>query len=664
MARIVLCALPFQSVRRPSLGLSLLGEVLRQHGHTVEVRYLNVKYARRVGIDLYTTISEDLPADRLFGDLLFSPVWLDPADPDREPAEAEIARYAAAKPMPAWLCEAVPALFRQARELVREESEAIAAEGFDLAGFSTTFNLAPSLSMARHLKAADPALRVVLGGASCEAEMGATVIQNFPYVDYVCPGEGERALVNLAAFLAGGGGPDDTGDTGDTVIPGMLSRRHPKFAKPVPPQDLDALPVPRYDDWLDQLDHADLGVPRSDLLVPIETSRGCWYGAQQHCTFCGLNGETLKFRSKRPDSVMREIDAALSYGIPNIHAVDNILDFRYFRTVLPELARRRHSAHLFYEIKSKVTRDQMALMRQAGIRTVQPGIESMSTPVLNLMRKGVQAYHNIRLLKWGEELGIAARWNILYGFPRERAQDFHDMFAMLPKLFHLQPPDAGRVRLDRFSPLHFDGPALGVAGRSPAPAYEQIYDLPLETLDDLAYYFEFEADDGNDPEEYGVILKAIVADWRAAYETSALLRADTTDGCHVFDTRPCATTAHRLLDPMEADLLRRADRGARPGELLAGFGAGDADVAAKALDGLLEAGWLLEVDDRVLSLAPDYTPLIPRSTPPGLLEDYCLERAAVRHRAFQGIWTDASADRREAETLRARHEATVGGGVR
>ncbi len=644
MTRILFPQMPFQAVRRPALGPSLLRAVLEQHGHIVEISYLNMKFARRIGVNLYTTISERLPADILLSDLVFAPVWLDPDGQDREPSPEELARYSAWKRVPPWIGQLLPALVAEARDLVSTESRKIIDRRFDLVCFSTTFNLAPSLSMARYFKAANPSVPVVLGGASCEAGMGAAVMRLFPWVDYVCPGEGEQALLNLANAIARHA--DDA-----TAIPGMLSRAHPSVARPVPPQNLDALPQPRFEDWLGQLARADLGIAESELLIPIETSRGCWYGAQQHCTFCGLNGENLQFRSKSPDNVLREIHAALSYGIQNVHAVDNILDFRYFRTVLPELAKREHSAHLFYEIKSKVTRDQLVLMRRAGIRSVQPGIESMSTPVLMLMRKGVQAYHNIRLLKWGEELGIAATWNLLYGFPRERKQDYLQMFGMLPRLFHLQPPEAGgRVRLDRFSPLHFDGKALGVANRRPSRAYRLVYGLPDSALDDLAYYFEFEPDDGNNPEEYGAVLNSIVQEWRDEYPGSALLRAETPDGCQVFDTRPGALVARRCLEPLELDLVQRSDRGVRRADLL--DGAGDAGV--KALAGLLDIGWLLEVDDRILSLIVNYTPVVPKSLPPGLLEDYCLELATIRHRAISSVLPGSPADLADARSLLAR----------
>jgi ribosomal peptide maturation radical SAM protein 1 len=645
MTKVILVQMPFQSVRRPSLGLSLLREVLEQDGHTVELSYLNIEFARRIGWHLFSTISEKMSPEHLFGDLVFAPTWLNPLPSGHEPSQAEISSYAATQPIPHWLVEVVPALVSEARELVRTESRAIATGGFDLVGLSTTFNLTPSLAMAHQLKADLPAITTVLGGASCEAAMGTAIIRHFAYVDYVCQGEGEQALLGLARAVA-------AGEQGKRRLPGLLSRQYQGIARTAAPQNLDALPVPRYGDWLRQLDNAKLGICQDDLQIPIETSRGCWYGAQQHCTFCGLNGENLRYRSKSPDAVLREIDAALAYGVINIHAVDNILDFRYFRTVLPDLARLGHKARLFYEIKSKITRDQMVLMRQAGIRTVQPGIESLSTTVLALMRKGVQAYHNIRLLKWAEELGIAATWNMLYGFPRERAQDYDEMIALLPWLFHLQPPSEDRVRMDRFSPLHYDGPALGVASRRSAAAYRHVYGLPEAELEQLAYYFEFEADGSGDPEDYAPRLRAAIQDWQTCYPHSALVRAETANGCHVFDTRSTARLARRLLSPTELDLVRRCDRGARPAELLAG--AADRPAAEKAVAELTDLGWLVAIDGRLLSVIVDYTPMVPASLPDGLLEDYCLERVTVRHRVLSTASEPDRADEADAQSLRAR----------
>ena len=44
--------------------------------------------------------------------------------------------------------------------------------------------------------------------------------------------------------------------------------------------------------------------------------------------------------------------------------------------------------------------------------------------ILRLMRKGVTAIQNIQTLKWCFEHDVEASWNILYGFPGERASQY------------------------------------------------------------------------------------------------------------------------------------------------------------------------------------------------------------------------------------------------
>src|SRR5262249_18382464 len=142
------------------------------------------------------------------------------------------------------------------------------------------------------------------------------------------------------------------------------------------------------------------------------------------------------------------------WRVEQVEVVDNILDMRYFGSVLPELARRHIPAQLFFEVKANLTRDQVLTLKTAGVDRIQPGIESMSDHVLRLMRKGTTTLRNIQLLKWCQELGIIAEWNLLYGFPGETRQDYAEMLQLFPSIRFLRPPSAcGPIRLDRFSPF-------------------------------------------------------------------------------------------------------------------------------------------------------------------------------------------------------------------
>ena len=46
--------------------------------------------------------------------------------------------------------------------------------------------------------------------------------------------------------------------------------------------------------------------------IPLETSRGCWWGMKHHCIFCGLNGKQMAFQDKSPDRVAQWFETPAS----------------------------------------------------------------------------------------------------------------------------------------------------------------------------------------------------------------------------------------------------------------------------------------------------------------------------------------------------------------
>ena len=122
--------------------------------------------------------------------------------------------------------------------------------------------------------------------------------------------------------------------------------------------------------------------------------------------------------------------------------MDNILDLKYFKTLLPELARQGARVSLFYETKSNLKKDQVRLLRDAGVTMIQPGIESFSDEVLKLMKKGVSGLQNIQLLKWCKEIGVEPLWNFLLGFPGESPDEYQRDGR--PRRARLPPAAPGR----------------------------------------------------------------------------------------------------------------------------------------------------------------------------------------------------------------------------
>jgi hypothetical protein len=128
------------------------------------------------------------------------------------------------------------------------------------------------------------------------------------------------------------------------------------------------------------------------------------------------------------------------------------------------------------------------------VNRLQPGLESLSSHVLRLMRKGVRAAQNVNLLRWAQYYGIRVEWNLIWGFPGETAQDYAGQAAAIPHLIHLRPPSgAGRVWIERFSPLYTDPAAFPPRTRTPELSYRYVYPEGVD-LDRVAYFFEYELD--------------------------------------------------------------------------------------------------------------------------------------------------------------------------
>jgi ribosomal peptide maturation radical SAM protein 1 len=327
--------------------------------------------------------------------------------------------------------------------------------------------------------------------------------------------------------------------------------------------DMDALPHPKFDDYFAAAEGTSL---RDKTWLVAESSRGCWWGMKSHCTFCGLNGGNMKFRSKNGARFAEELDSLeKTYGMRGFGLTDNIFDMQYLRSLLPDLVAKARQYRLFYETKANLRKDQVELLAAAGVAWLQPGIESFSTPVLKLMAKGTTRLQNVQLLKWCAELGVAVQWNVLFGFPGEDPREYDEMADLLPSLFHLQPPSGSTlIRLDRFSPYWEAPERHGMVGVRHTWAYDYVFSgLAEAERGRLAYFFDFEYADGRRPADYALTTAQRVSEWRElAREKQAQPQLElrvSADGAIIVDTRPCRREELFPVGPVELAVLRALD---------------------------------------------------------------------------------------------------------
>ncbi len=171
-------------------------------------------------------------------------------------------------------------------------------------------------------------------------------------------------------------------------------------------------------------------------------------------------------------------------------------------------------------MKSNLKEEQVDLLQAAGVKYIQPGIESLNTPILKLMRKGVTAIQNIQLLRWLSERKFKVTWNILYGFPGETRGQYEEMLPTIFLLMHLMPPvHTVKIIVDRFSPYFFDSERLGIKSIKPKSMYYYMYPEKKVNLRDIAYHFDYSLDDSSeDPQNYINPVKEAVVLWQRLFE--------------------------------------------------------------------------------------------------------------------------------------------------
>jgi ribosomal peptide maturation radical SAM protein 1 len=613
---VSLVSMPFKDLRHPPIQLGILERCLTRVGiaarsHSFELAFMEHLHSRtadavegqRLSVADYRHVAcQDFVVN--LGDWIFKvPPYAEPS-----PEDDEYLDYARSQ-----ISEEAVTTAIQMKRFVPEFLTVAADELLDgkprIVGFSTVFqqNVA-SLVLAKILKGRDPSLTIVFGGGNCDGPMGAALHECFPWIDVVVRGEGERVFTTVAL--------DTLAGRPIRPQPGLCYRVDgrsvvvPQENKPQVP--MDEVPTPTYQEFFKRLERSPLRAELwPEVAILFESSRGCWWGAKSHCTFCGLNGSLMPFRTKPPARVVDEIlGFAAEYKILDFVAVDDIIDLGHIRDLLPQLRAARCDLEIFYETKANLKKDQLRTFHSSGVHAIQPGIESLSTPILRLMRKGVTALQNIRLLKWCAEIGINPAWNILYGFPGEPPDEYARMAELIPSLVHFTPPNFMPVQMERFSP-YFDWPnEFGIELTGPLPQYKFLYSVSSEALSNLAYDFEHRYLDGRDPQTYVTSLRDAVDRWRQLSKDNPgyLCYRRGPDFLIVEDRRTGLEAANYRFDGIEGKIFLACDAGTTPDQLSTQCAVnGDEKLDAKEieefLDDLVKARLMYREENCFLSLA-------------------------------------------------------------
>ena len=613
-ARVALVSMPWGPVTDPPLGLSILRSCLSEVHIQTRVFHFNLLLLRHLWYSTYREIA-DIYA---LNDFVFSGILDNTQMTKRrfEDLREEIAKVGLENP------EQTMKKVLKIRESVvpnylNECVRTLMSESPSFIGFTCSYDQTmASLALAKLIRRNMPDVLIGLGGYAVAGETGEMLLETFPFVDCVAQGDSESTIVDLAEASVGNRSLSQVRGIKYVATAGAV------HTTPNVRGSLDSIPLPEFDDFFQ--DKADLegsdGIRIKTNFLPVETSRGCWWGQKHHCVFCGIDDYTMKYRSRKPENVVEMLDTLHErYGIPFFRLNDYILPHTYHKTLVPNLIRRPRPYFLACEAKANLTRDQLKNLALAGFKEVQAGVESFSSHVLELMKKGVKASQNILLLIWGKQYGITIHFNILYGIPGECIDDYKEMVRLIPTLYHLNPPSAVTITIfTRFSPLQ-EGKVLGSTGTTiPARRYrivlsEEFVNKTGFEMSKYCYQFESPNEPPEELQYWYRVLDTQCQHWKTLHETREVdLWFETRDqGVVFFDSRWSSAgeyiTGDRELGRLYRFLTEKPILSKRwKSEIEGHFCCPKASW--KALEFLVEKRLVVEVDGKLIALARESKP--------------------------------------------------------
>jgi anaerobic magnesium-protoporphyrin IX monomethyl ester cyclase len=286
------------------------------------------------------------------------------------------------------------------------------------------------IDTAKAVKEVLPSCKVVVGGWH-PSYMPESMLEHSE-IDYVVMGEGERAMVELAAQITKGENSKAIANIAGVAYrhEGKIVKNTPQFIKnmdeiPFPAWHL--LPINRYERKMEYLD-----------VQPVDNmsiARGCPF----NCAFCEVGhlwGKTC--RAFSPQRVVEEIEYLIgNYATRGIYFINDNFTVRKKETIeLCELMKKKNF-NLEWVCDTRadlISRDLLKAMKAAGCKTIWFGVESGSPRILEKLNKGLTLEQIESAFKMCREEDIQTACSIMMGIPGETVKDMEASFKFARKL--------------------------------------------------------------------------------------------------------------------------------------------------------------------------------------------------------------------------------------
>jgi anaerobic magnesium-protoporphyrin IX monomethyl ester cyclase len=324
---------------------------------------------------------------------------------------------------------------------IEANAERVLATDPELVGISaTTAGFMDAVDIAAHIKRQRPAVRTILGGVHASA-IGGALLAHFPEIDYLCLGEGEGAMLDLADGKSTTDIANLVHRDGARIVANSRRERI---------RDLDQLPFPAYEKLagFPHGYHLPLFASAHRLGATLITSRGCPYT----CSFCDRTVFERRYRSNSAAYVYAHMKHLRDrFGIGHVNFYDDLFTAQQRRvTELCQLLIERPLGMRFNcIIRAGQTSPQLLqLLRRAGALMVSLGIESADAAMMARHKSGVDLDEVRRTVDQVHAAGLRAKGLFIFGLPGETPETFRATSDFILSL------DLDDMNMTKFSPMY------------------------------------------------------------------------------------------------------------------------------------------------------------------------------------------------------------------
>lgn len=293
----------------------------------------------------------------------------------------------------------------------------------DAVGFYTHSATYPTcLNVARRIKNRRPGVKIVFGGHA-SAFLDVSTLQEFPWVDCVCRGEGEISGPRLFSALRDGSDLSQVRGVTYRTDNAEIVRNDDEDLI----EDLDTLPTPALHLVPPLEEYRALG---ETLTVLIESGRGCTYNCV-FCSSCRLWRHKVRYKSL--ERVMKDIQFYQQYRPDEFYLIHDFFTFdeQYVKDFCQALHDNDLRINWECRCRLNVSAETLIQMKEAGCSSVLYGVESGSQKMLKIMRKRIRFEDVYSTIRATIEAGIVPSLSFVVGLKEETIDDLNETLHLI-----------------------------------------------------------------------------------------------------------------------------------------------------------------------------------------------------------------------------------------